>query len=253
MARLGMVIDLKRCIGCNACTIACKQEKGTPEGVNFARVITREMGSYPNTKRTYLPQLCNHCSQAACETACPTGATYTREDGIVMVDSDACIGCRACAVACPYGHRHFLENNALSASYNQNGDLTPYQEKKYEKFQEGTVVKCDLCAPRVDQGREPACVVTCPTEARIFGDWEEDDSLLKSLVEERDGEPMLPDAGTEPNVYYLPDEEVNVPVKEDSETAPGEKRPALSALRQNGASGTPSAPSHSEPDPVEVE
>ena len=85
MARLGMVIDLKRCIGCNACTLACKQENGTPEGIHFARVVTQEVGTYPQTKRTFLPTLCNHCSDAPCATACPTGATYIRPDGIVMV------------------------------------------------------------------------------------------------------------------------------------------------------------------------
>lgn len=211
MARLGMVIDLKRCIGCNACTIACKQENGTPAGVHFARVITREVGSFPDFKRSFLPQLCNHCTDAPCEAACPTGATYTRDDGIVMVDNDACIGCRACAVACPYGHRHYIEPGKLEGPYyGENGEgweqWSDYQDFKNVRYQEGTVAKCNLCAPRVDEGLEPACVVTCPTEARIFGDWEEEGSLLKKLVEEREGEPLLPEAGTSPNVYYLEDE-----------------------------------------------
>ena len=108
-----MVIDLRRCIGCNACTVACKQEHGTPEGIHFARVVTREMGTYPATKRTFLPVLCNHCHDAACVHVCPSGASYTRPDGIVLVNKDICIGCRACAVACPYMNRHFIERGLL--------------------------------------------------------------------------------------------------------------------------------------------
>src|ERR1035438_2716603 len=102
MPRLGMVIDRKRGIGCNACTLACKQENGTPEGVHYARVITREIGTYPKTRRTFLPVLCNHCDDAPCAQACPSGATWIRNDGLVMVEREKCIGCRACAVACPY-------------------------------------------------------------------------------------------------------------------------------------------------------
>lgn len=200
-----MVIDLERCIGCNACTIACKQEKGTPQGVNFARVQSSEVGSYPATKRAFLPQFCNHCSDAACESACPTGATFTTEDGIVTIDTDDCIGCRACAVSCPYNHRHFIEDGALSQG-TQGDELTKLEEKKYESFQERTVAKCDFCADRVDNGRDPACVDTCPTDARIFGDLEDMGSEVNQVLEEKETEPLLPEAGTSPNVYYVEDE-----------------------------------------------
>jgi Fe-S-cluster-containing dehydrogenase component len=202
MPRLGLVIDLKRCIGCNACVLACKQEQGTPPGIHFARVITREVGTYPQAKRTFLPVLCNHCADPACEKACPTGATYTRPDGIVMVDNDRCIGCRACAVACPYLHRHFVEPGSLGVGYGGNG-LNPYESFKYADFQEGTVIKCTLCAHRVDRGLEPACVITCPTEARIFGDLEEEDGRLQKLIKERKGWTLLPQCETKPSVYYL--------------------------------------------------
>ncbi|HSA92001.1 MAG TPA: 4Fe-4S dicluster domain-containing protein [Terriglobales bacterium] len=202
MARLGMVIDLKRCIGCNACTVACKQENGTPAGVHFARVITREVGTYPQTRRTFLPVLCNHCEDAPCAQACPSGATHIRADGIVMVDKDVCIGCRACAVACPYMNRHYIERGLLEHGYSGDG-VSPMEAVKFTEFEEGTMTKCTLCAPRVDQGLEPACVVTCPTEARIFGDLEQQDGRLRRLIRERNGWTLLPEAETKPSVYYL--------------------------------------------------
>lgn len=202
MARLGMVIDLKRCIGCNACTVACKQENGTPAGVHFARVITREVGTYPQTRRTFLPVLCNHCEDAPCAQACPSGATHIRADGIVMVDKDVCIGCRACAVACPYMNRHYIERGLLEHGYSGDG-VSPMEAVKFTEFEEGTMTKCTLCAHRVDQGLEPACVVTCPTEARIFGDLEQKDGRLRRLIRERNGWTLLPEAETKPSVYYL--------------------------------------------------
>ncbi len=202
MARLGMVIDLKRCVGCNACTLACKQENGTPIGVHFARVVTDEVGTYPNCTRTFLPVLCNHCDDAPCQEACPTGATYTRPDGIVMVDYDVCIGCRACAVACPYMNRHFINKGALKSGYGGNG-LNQYEVVKFADFQEGINTKCNFCAPRIDQGLEPACVDTCPTEARIFGDLAEEDGKLQTLIKERGGKPLLPECETKPSVYYV--------------------------------------------------
>lgn len=200
--RLGMVIDLKRCVGCNACTLACKQENGTPPGVHFARVITREVGTYPNAKRTFLPVLCNHCQDAPCERVCPTGATHIRPDGIVMVDQKKCIGCRACAVACPYLNRHFIAEGLLQSGYG-GGVLSPFEQVKFAGFEEGTNTKCTLCVHRVDQGLEPACVITCPTECRIFGDLDEEDGKLQRLIRERSGSTLLPECHTAPSVYYL--------------------------------------------------
>ncbi|MBI4445250.1 MAG: 4Fe-4S dicluster domain-containing protein [Acidobacteria bacterium] len=202
MARLGMVIDLKRCVGCNACTIACKQENGTPAGVHFARVINREVGTYPNVKRTFLPVLCNHCDDAPCLKACPTGATFQRPDGIVMVDDDSCIGCRACAVSCPYLNRHFIDHGMLQKGLSDDG-LTPFEQVKFAGFQEGTMTKCTFCAHRVDHGLQPACVITCPTEARIFGDLDEENGILQTLIRERNSWTLLPEAKTKPCVYYL--------------------------------------------------
>lgn len=198
--RLGMVIDLKRCVGCNACTLACKQEHGTPAEMHFARVVTHEVGTYPTSTRTFLPVLCNHCRDAPCAQVCPTGATYIRPDGIVMVENKKCVGCRACAVACPYMNRHFIAEGMLQDG---RGPLSPFELVKFAEFEEGTMSKCTLCAHRVDEGLEPACVVTCPTECRIFGDLDDENGRLQQLIRERNGSVLLPECNTRPSVYYL--------------------------------------------------
>jgi molybdopterin-containing oxidoreductase family iron-sulfur binding subunit len=196
-----MVIDLARCIGCNACTVACKIEQGTPDTVYFARVYTEESGTYPDVETTYVPALCNHCENPPCVTVCPTGASWKRDDGIVLVDADKCIGCRYCMMACPYGNRFYLRRGILDRGY--YGELTPFEEAKWSRFTEGTVVKCTFCAHRVDRGLAPACVVTCPTDARVFGDLEDPESEVSRLVAERDGRQPLPEMGTNPSVFYL--------------------------------------------------
>jgi len=170
MARMGMVFDLKACIGCNACVIGCKQENSLPDGVFFTKTLSEEYGVYPAANRVYIPTLCNHCDDAPCEKVCPTGATYTREDGIVMVDDAKCIGCSTCAVACPYDQRTPMEEESFLKGLFGTGELTPFEEQGYGRYTPGTVTKCDFCSQRVDAGLDPACVVTCPTNARIFGD-----------------------------------------------------------------------------------
>ncbi len=201
MTRWGMVLDLARCIGCNACTVACKIENGTPPDAYWARVYTEEMGTYPDTKTTYVPALCNHCEDAPCVTVCPTKASYKRDDGIVMIDQNLCIGCRACMTACPYAARFYLRKGVLEAGY--HGERTDFEDVKWALFQEGTVNKCTFCAHRVDEGLEPACVITCPTDARIFGDLADENSNVSVLIRERNGKQPLPEAGTNPSVYYV--------------------------------------------------
>lgn len=199
MAKLGMVIDLKRCIGCYACVVTCKAENGTPRGVFWNRVLEKEEGKYPTAKRTMLPVLCNHCQDAPCVDVCPTGASTRREDGIVTVDYDKCIGCRYCLIACPYQNRTFIDK---IRGYFENS-LTPYEEVSYEKHQEGVVEKCTFCADRVDKGLKPACVQTCPTSCRIFGDFDDPNSEVSHLLRVRVSFQLLPEAGTKPAVYYL--------------------------------------------------
>ena len=203
MARYGMVFDLRRCIGCNACVVGCKQENSLPDGVFFTRTLSQEYGVYPAVKRVYIPTLCNHCEDAPCEKVCPSGATYTRADGIVMVDKDKCIGCSSCAVACPYDQRTQLDAESFKDGLFGSGQLTPFEEQGYGRYTPGMVTKCDFCSGRVDAGLDPACVVTCPTDARIFGDLDDPESRPSRLIRERNGRPPLPEKNTRPKVYYV--------------------------------------------------
>ncbi len=198
-----MVIDLKLCIGCQACSLACKQEYGTPRGVYWTKTLIEEVGTYPNVTRVYTPQICNHCEEAPCEKACPTGASYTDiEHGVVLVDYDKCVGCRACYVACPYQNRHYLKKGVLKGYYPEKG-LTPFEKQCYEQFQEGTVTKCVGCIERVNAGVDPACVVGCPTSARKFGDLSDPNSEIRKLIRSRNAVQPMPEKGTEPKVYYI--------------------------------------------------
>ena len=199
MARRGMVIDLKRCIGCHSCTISCKAENSTPPGVYWGRVLEKEEGKFPTVKRTFLPILCNHCKDPACLDACPTGATSQRPDGIVVVDYNACMGCRACIAACPYNVRTFTKE---ITGYYPTG-LTPFEQRGYQKLQEGVVTKCTFCVERVDRGLEPACVQTCIAGARYFGDLDDPNSEVSKLIRERYSFNLLAEAGTNPSVYYI--------------------------------------------------
>ena len=203
MARWGMVFDMKRCIGCNACVVGCKQENSLPDGVFFTKTLSEEYGVYPAVNRVYIPTLCNHCEDAPCEKVCPSGATYTRDDGIVMVDSDKCIGCGSCAVACPYDQRTELSAEMFKGGLFQEGELTPFEEQGYGRYTPGMVTKCDFCSGRVDAGLDPACVVTCPTDARIFGDLDDPNSKPSKLIRERGGRQPLPEKNTRPKVYYI--------------------------------------------------
>lgn len=203
MPSWGMVFDLMRCIGCNACVIACKTENSLPEGAFFTRTFVAELGVFPQVKRVYVPTLCNHCEDAPCESACPSGATYTRADGIVMVDQEKCIGCSACAVACPYGVRTQFSEQQLRESWLEGSDTAPFEAERRVRWQAGVVAKCDFCSRRVDNGLQPACVAACPTEARIFGDLDDRDSAPSTLIRERNGKPPLPEKNTRPKVFYV--------------------------------------------------
>jgi len=203
MAKMGMVFDLKACIGCNACVVACKQENSLPNSVFFTFTLSYEYGTYPNVKRVYIPTICNQCEDAPCEKVCPSGATYTRADGIVMVDGKKCIGCSSCAVACPYDKRTMIHESMLEKGLFGKGKLTPFEEQGYGRYIAGTAAKCDFCSQRVDSGLEPACVVTCPTNARIFGDLDNPNSAPSVLIRKRGGRQPLPEKNTKPKVYYV--------------------------------------------------
>ncbi len=199
MTRLGMVIDLNLCVGCYACTLACKVENKTPPGIWYAPVFDQEIGQYPNTKRLFIPALCNQCEDAPCLKACPTGAISKREDGIVLVDENKCCGTRACVTACPYGAMHFYEDKG-----GEYGDQEiPLDALTREKYTSGTAQKCTFCAHRVDEGLEPACVEACPTNCRIFGDLDDPHSAPSRLIRQRNAQQPRPEADTNTAVSYV--------------------------------------------------
>lgn len=193
-----MVIDLKKCVGCHACTMSCKDANATPPGVSRARVERELDGTYPDVRALVVPTLCMHCEKAPCVENCPTGASVKREDGIVTVDKSTCSGCKTCITVCPYKARSYIESN--EKGYFE--ELTDYEKIGYARMLSGTVDKCDFCLGRAKEGEapQPACVKACPGDARIFGTL---DDLMK-MVEERSGYQLLAEQGTNPSVYYLP-------------------------------------------------
>ncbi len=215
MARWGMVIDAKKCIGCWACTMACIEEHFLPPNILWNRVLIGESGKYPSVVKEMYPVLCNHCKDAVCVEVCPTGATFKREDGIVVIDYDKCMGCRYCLIACPYQQRTPYKDD--KAEYFPGQGLTQFEilGKEIYPFQTGTVVKCSFCVERIEEGQKrglkpgvdrdatPACVNICPVQARIFGDLDNPYSNVAKLIKERKGYQMHPEFGTDPSVYYL--------------------------------------------------
>ncbi len=200
MTRYGMVIDLDRCIGCHACTAACRQENATPPGVRWTRVMQVDEGSYPNVRRSFIPRGCMHCAEPPCVDVCPTGASYKRPDGLVLVDQSRCIGCKSCSMACPYEARHFLE---APQTYFP-GQVTPFEQARpAEEHPKGTVEKCTFCAHRLEEGLQPACIDTCPAMARYFGDLEDSSSEVYRLAHDPRAVEPSPEWGTKPSVYYL--------------------------------------------------
>lgn len=176
--RYAMVIDVRKCIGCHACSVACKSENDVPLGVWRSWVKVAERGKYPNASRQFLPRLCNHCEEPACVEACPTKASYQREDGIVLIREERCIGCKLCIAACPYDARFFHPSGRVSS-------------------------KCTFCAHRVDEGVVPSCVNTCQGKARIFGDLNDPSSEVAKLVAKEPIQVLKPHLGTEPRVFYI--------------------------------------------------
>lgn len=176
--RYAMVIDLRRCYGCHACSVACKSEYTVPLGSWRSWVKYVEKGVYPHVKRHFLPRLCNHCSDPPCVWVCPTHASHIRSDGIVDINEEICIGCRNCIAMCPYGSRF---SNPL---------------KKIAQ-------KCDFCKHRVEKGIQPSCVNTCPANARIFGDLNDPDSEVSKLLSTTPVQSLKAELGTKPNVFYI--------------------------------------------------
>lgn len=213
--RWGMIIDLRRCVGCKACTVACKAENHTPPGVAYTVVMEEEVGEFPNVTRRFLPRPCMQCANSSCTQVCPTGATYHRPDGIVAVEYDKCIGCRYCIAACPYGARSF------DYGHNYAEDLTPhekqpspeyglYRRREEGRSPEGNVRKCTFCLHRLANGLSPACAETCIGHAIHFGDLHDPEAKctvhgerLRELLAARSHMRLKEELGNEPAVYYL--------------------------------------------------
>jgi len=199
--RYGMAIDLKKCVGCMACTIACKTTNHTRPGIFWNVVKDLEVGKYPSVRRYFLPILCMHCENATCIEVCPTRASYRRDDGIVVIDYDKCVGCKACIENCPYGARYFNENPD-----GYFGDQLTISEKiGYEQHKLGVVEKCNFCITRLGQGKEPACVQTCVGKARYFGDLDDPKSEVSKRIKSKRGFQLHKECGTNPSVYYIPE------------------------------------------------
>jgi Fe-S-cluster-containing dehydrogenase component/formate-dependent nitrite reductase membrane component NrfD len=176
--RYGFVIDQDRCIGCHACTVACKEENQVPVGVFRTWVKYVEKGKFPQTSRHFGVLRCNHCDTAPCIQICPTSTLHRRADGIVDFDNRRCVGCKACMQACPY--------DALYIDPNTN-----------------TAAKCHYCAHRVENNLEPACVIVCPTRAIIPGDLDDPSSQISRTVAQQKVAVRKPQKGTEPKLFYV--------------------------------------------------
>lgn len=202
--KYGFVIDNRKCIGCHACTTACKSEHEVPVGVNRTWVKQVEKGTFPDSRRLFSVMRCNHCTDAPCVEICPTEALFTRPDGIVDFDKDRCIGCKSCMQACPY--------DAL-----------------YIDPETHTAAKCNYCAHRIDVGLEPACVNVCPEHAIISGDMEDPTTEIAQLLSRQPVKSRKPEKATLPNLFYID--------ADDASLVPSSTQPTTTSLWGSQAYG----------------
>ncbi len=176
MPRYGMAIDTTKCIGCHSCRIACQNQNGLDYKETYNWINTRER-AYPSFHKEYIPLQCNHCENAPCQSVCPTGATFTSKEGVVLVNPETCVGCGDCVEACPYKMRVVREEL-------------------------GIVDKCGFCIELVRDGGTPPCVTTCPTQVRIFGDLDDPESVISKFIAKTGAQPLQPELGTNPKIFY---------------------------------------------------
>lgn len=177
MARYAMVIDTKKCVGCQDCVVACKAENEVPKGFERDWLAYETIGKFPNLNMEIRSERCNHCDNPPCVYCCPCNASHVIEGGIVKVDPEKCSGCKACITACPYDARYI--------------------------HPEGYAAKCTFCDHRVKEGTDPACVSVCPTHCMYFGDLDDPNSEINKLLQTRRYHSIIPEAGTQPQIFYL--------------------------------------------------
>lgn len=212
MTRWAMVADLRRCVGCQTCTAACKLANATPPGVQWRRVLDMEFGQYPEVQRVFVPTGCQHCEDPPCLEVCPSTATRQRADGIVTIDYDLCIGCSYCAVACPYQARYKVQH--ASHAY---GRPTAPEAQRHDAARLAVATKCTFCVDRIDTGlaaglapgldpeATPACVNACIAQALVFGDRDDPHSAVSQLLASHRHFRMHEELGTGPAFHYLSD------------------------------------------------
>lgn len=231
MTRWAMVADLRRCVGCQTCTAACKHANATPPGVQWRRVLDMEFGEYPDVKRAFVPTGCQHCDDAPCVQVCPTTASKKRADGIVTIDYDLCIGCSYCIVSCPYQAR--FKSDRPSFAYGKPIESESKRKTDTEK-RLAVATKCTFCVDRIDAGLEqgltpgvdpeatPACANACIAEALTFGDLDDPDSKVSRLLAENEHFRMHEELGTGPGFFYLWDKACKEGLAQDARPAQGD-------------------------------
>lgn len=219
-----MVIDTRKCVGCDACTIGCVAENKLPPGVVYRPVVKQEFGEFPNVQIRFTPRPCMQCEEPPCVPVCPVKATWRRPDGITIIDYDKCIGCRYCLTACPYGARtsdfgeSYTGEMALGGidgpgspvmgpeapweqlpnfEYGKNWDRSDHQSPM------GNARKCHFCLHRLEVGQLPVCVTTCIGRATYFGDANDPESVVSGLIAKNQVQTLLPHKGTKPRVFYI--------------------------------------------------
>lgn len=214
MTRYVMAMDLRRCVGCQTCTTACRHANATPPGVQWRQVLDMEVGEYPDVRRAFIPVGCMHCANPPCMHVCPSTATYQRDDGLVGINYDICIGCGYCAVACPYQARHIVHR----AEFAYGDKPTESEAARFDPSRVSVATKCTFCIDRIDDAKArglkpgvdpevtPACVNSCIAGALHFGDKEDPESNVSKLIRENQTFRMHEELGTDPGVYYIWDD-----------------------------------------------